>query len=77
MKPIEDVRVGDTVQVREEEGHVTTCYCLKITDIEVCELDEEGTIVLFGEGVTEEDEEFAEEFTHRVDAENYDGVVNI
>lgn len=62
------IKLGSIVRVQEEEGHVISEYDLKIESIEEELNDEEGTYfcTAYGSGVTEEDEELADDFTHMV-----------
>lgn len=64
------LEIGSKVRVMIEEGHCLIEYDLKVDSIEEEGVDDEGNYycVAFGIGITEEDEEMAEEYTHRIDS---------
>lgn len=67
------IKEGTIVRVCVEEGHDIFEYNLKIKSIEEECNDDNGNYccVAFGVGITEEDEECAEELTHMVDSMNF------
>jgi hypothetical protein len=69
---MKDIEIGDIVEVAIEEGHVIFRYKLKVTDIEI---GDENEIITYGEGITKEHEDLAEEFTHRIDWSNFYKIV--
>lgn len=65
-----NLEIGSKVRVMIEEGHCLIEYDLKVDSIEEEGVDDEGNYYCeaFGIGITEEDEEMAEEYTHRIDS---------
>ena len=77
LEEMQKIKEGDVVLISIEEGHVIFDYKLKVYLIEPYkENGEVIEIIAYGKGVTEEDAELAEEFTHRIDAGNFVEIVN-
>lgn len=69
---MEQIKKGNVVEVFAEEGHDLFYYALVVEEIEVNEeIKGEKEIVAYGKGINDENEEAAEEFTHRIDASNF------
>lgn len=67
---LQDVAVGDIVEVCQDEGHDLFFYQLIVTELDT----EDGEIVGYGKGATTDDEALAEYFTHRIDASTFNGI---
>lgn len=73
-----NVEIGTNIQVSIEEGHESIEYTLKVTSIDEEFVDDDGNYccIAYGNGVSEEDESLAEEFTHRIEPSNFVKVLN-
>lgn len=71
------LEIGSKVRVMIEEGHCLIEYDLKVDSIEEEGVDDEGNYycVAFGTGITEEDEEMAEDYTHRIDSMSFGKII--
>lgn len=72
-----NLEIGSKVRVMIEEGHCLVEYDLKVDSIEEEGVDDEGNYycVAFGTGITEEDEEMAEDYTHRIDSMSFGKII--